>query len=215
MQSCGLRSASVRVLRQLRVADTATTTAVVVPKTTTKNFIYNNNSTFVRFLSAEAEPASSSSTSSGEWVPPPHPTEFRSPKVEELYFKLISIPNRELYLVSKLVMSRVGVDFDKERAKKAAFKANGGKRKVNDTENAEDAAPVEVKTAFDLKLVGFDAKSKIKVIKEVRAIADLGLKEAKELVEGAPKIIRKGLKQEQAEELKAKLVEAGAEIEIV
>ncbi|KAL7526500.1 hypothetical protein ACHAXR_001515 [Thalassiosira sp. AJA248-18] len=50
---------------------------------------------------------------------------------------------------------------------------------------AEEEAVVE-KTVFDLKLTGFDAKSKIKVIKEVRAITSLGLKEAKELVEGAP-----------------------------
>lgn len=212
MQSCALRPASVRVLRQLRIAQatTARTTTTTTTTTTTPG-------TFLRFYSASPEPASTTSSSTadgGEWVPPPHPTQFRSPKVEELYFKLISIPNRELYLVSKLVMSRVGVDYDKEREKIAAFKANGGKR-LDDAENAEDAAPVVVKTAFDLKLVGFDAKSKIKVIKEVRAIADLGLKEAKELVEGAPKIIRKGLKQEEAEELKAKLIEAGAEIEIV
>jgi ribosomal protein L7/L12 len=205
MQSSGLRPASLHVLRQLRVAE-----AAAMPKMH-KSLIHTGS--FVRFSSA-AEAASAASSTTEEWVPPPHPTKFRSPKVEELYFKLISIPNRELYLVSKRVMSRVGVDLDKERAKKAAFVAKGGKTNAN-AENAEDAAPVEVKTAFDLKLVGFDAKSKIKVIKEVRAIADLGLKEAKELVEGAPKIIRKGLKQEQAEELKAKLIEAGAEIEIV
>ena len=66
-----------------------------------------------------------------------------------------------------------------------------------------------------MKLTGFDAKAKIKVIKEVRAIAGLGLKEAKELVEGAPKIIKKDLKPEEAEELKKKLEEVGATIEIV
>lgn len=79
----------------------------------------------------------------------------------------------------------------------------------------EDAAPVEEQTAFDLKLEGFDAKSKIKVIKEVRAIAGLGLKDAKEMVESAPTTIKKGLKKEEAEELKAKLEEIGATIEIV
>ena len=79
---------------------------------------------------------------------------------------------------------------------------------------AVEEAPVEVKTHFDLKLLGFDAKSKIKVIKEVRAISGLGLKEAKDLVEGAPKVIKKGLKQEEAEELMAKLVEIGAVIEL-
>jgi large subunit ribosomal protein L7/L12 len=72
-----------------------------------------------------------------------------------------------------------------------------------------------VKTLFDLKLVGFDATSKIKVIKEVRAIAGLGLKEAKEMVEGFPKVILKDLKQEQADEFKVKLEELGAIIELV
>lgn len=74
---------------------------------------------------------------------------------------------------------------------------------------------VEEKTAFDLKLVEFDAKAKIKIIKEVRAMADLGLKEAKEWVESAPKVIMKEIKQEQADELKAKLEELGAKVEIV
>ena len=78
---------------------------------------------------------------------------------------------------------------------------------------AEEVA--EEKTIFDLKLVGFDAKAKIKVIKEVRSIAGLGLKEAKELVEGAPKVIQKDLKQDKAEELKEKLEAVGAQVEIV
>ena len=67
----------------------------------------------------------------------------------------------------------------------------------------------------DLKLTGFDDKAKIKVIKEVRAIAGLGLKEAKELVESAPKVIQKGLAPEAAEELKKKLEEAGAFVEVL
>ena len=67
----------------------------------------------------------------------------------------------------------------------------------------------------EVKLVGFDAKAKIKVIKEVRAIAGLGLKEAKELVDSAPKVIQKDLKPEKAEELKAQLEAVGAQIEIV
>lgn len=84
-----------------------------------------------------------------------------------------------------------------------------------DDDEAEEAPKEEAKTAFDIKLVEFDAKAKIKVIKEVRALAGLGLKEAKELVEGAPKVIHKGVKKEEAEEIKAKLEELGATIEIV
>lgn len=72
----------------------------------------------------------------------------------------------------------------------------------------------EEKTAFDLKLTGFDAKSKIKVIKEIRAMTGLGLKEAKELVEGAPKTVMKDIKMEEAEELKAKIEAVGGTVEI-
>jgi large subunit ribosomal protein L7/L12 len=85
----------------------------------------------------------------------------------------------------------------------------------DDDDDGPEAAAVEEKTIFDIKLTAFDAKSKIKVIKEVRAIAGLGLKEAKEMVEGAPKTILKDIKKEQAEEIKIKLEELGATIEIV
>ena len=71
-------------------------------------------------------------------------------------------------------------------------------------------APAEEKTSFALKLESFDAAQKIKVIKEVRAITDLGLKEAKELVEGVPAVLKKDLKKEDAEELIAKLSAVGA-----
>ena len=86
-----------------------------------------------------------------------------------------------------------------------------------------DDAPVEgggetaaaEKTAFDVKLTAFDAKTKIKVIKEVRSIASLGLKEAKEMVEGVPATIMKDIKQEDADAIKTKLEELGATVEIV
>ena len=80
--------------------------------------------------------------------------------------------------------------------------------------SAEEAAPKEEKTVFDVKLLGFDAKSKIKVIKEVRTITGLGLKEAKEMVEGAPKTVKADLKKEDAEELVEKLKKAGGEAEL-
>jgi large subunit ribosomal protein L7/L12 len=80
---------------------------------------------------------------------------------------------------------------------------------------AQVEEPVVEQTIFDLRLEGFDPKAKIKVIKEVRAIAGLGLKEAKDLVEGAPKVVLKGIKKELAEEHKKTLVDAGAIVEIV
>lgn len=71
-------------------------------------------------------------------------------------------------------------------------------------------AEAKEKTAFDVKLEKFDAAAKIKVIKEVRTFTDLGLKEAKEIVEKAPVVLKKGVTKEEAEQIVAKLKEAGA-----
>lgn len=79
---------------------------------------------------------------------------------------------------------------------------------------AAEAPKVEEKTEFDVKLASFDPAAKIKVIKEVRAITELGLKEAKELVEKAPIVIKSGMKKEEAEALKLKLEAAGGKIEL-
>ncbi len=78
---------------------------------------------------------------------------------------------------------------------------------------AADAAPAEEKTEFNVILTSFGEK-KINVIKEVRGITGLGLKEAKEAVEAAPKAIKEGVSKEEAEEVKKKLEEAGASAEI-
>ncbi|MCL2565663.1 MAG: 50S ribosomal protein L7/L12 [Defluviitaleaceae bacterium] len=74
---------------------------------------------------------------------------------------------------------------------------------------AAGAAAAEEKTEFDVELTNFGAE-KIKVIKAVREITGLGLKEAKDLVEGAPKILKDGVSKDEAEAAKAKLEEAGA-----
>ena len=77
------------------------------------------------------------------------------------------------------------------------------------------AAPAaEEKTEFDVILTGFDAAAKIKVIKAVREITGLGLAEAKGMVEGAPKALKEGVSKDEAEELKKKLEEAGAKVEL-
>lgn len=78
---------------------------------------------------------------------------------------------------------------------------------------AAPAAEVEEKTEFDVILVTAGDK-KIPVLKVVREITGLGLKEAKDLVEGAPKPVKEGVKKEEAESIKAKLEEAGATVEI-
>ena len=78
---------------------------------------------------------------------------------------------------------------------------------------AAAAAPVEEKTEFDVVLKSAGA-NKIAVIKVVRAVTGLGLKEAKELVDGAPKNLKEGISKDDAEKLAAELKEAGAEVEI-
>jgi large subunit ribosomal protein L7/L12 len=77
----------------------------------------------------------------------------------------------------------------------------------------EAAAPVEEKTEFDVILTG-DGGKKIQVIKEVRAITNLGLTEAKSLVEAAPKAIKEGVNKAEAEDIKAKIEAAGGTVEI-
>jgi len=75
------------------------------------------------------------------------------------------------------------------------------------------AAPVEEQTEFTVMLTAAGEK-KIEVIKEVRAITGLGLKEAKDLVEGAPKPVKEGVAKDEAEKLKAQLEKAGAKVEL-
>ena len=75
------------------------------------------------------------------------------------------------------------------------------------------AAPVEEKTEFSVILLAAGEK-KIEVIKEVRAITGLGLKEAKDLVEGAPKMLKEGVSKADADEMKKKLEDAGAKVEL-
>ena len=80
---------------------------------------------------------------------------------------------------------------------------------------AAAAAPAaEEKTEFDVVLAGFDAAAKIKVIKVVREITGLGLAEAKAAVEATPKTLKEAVSKDEAEELKKKLEEAGAKVEI-
>ena len=94
-------------------------------------------------------------------------------------------------------------EFGVSAAAMAAPAAGGGA--------AEAAAE---KTEFDVILAGFDAAAKIKVIKAVREITGLGLAEAKAVVEGAPKALKEGVSKDEAEELKKKLEEAGAKVEL-
>ncbi|GGA80587.1 50S ribosomal protein L7/L12 [Brucella endophytica] len=102
--------------------------------------------------------------------------------------------------LSKLLEEKWGVS----AAAPVAVAAAGG---------AAPAAAVEEKTEFDVVLVDGGAQ-KINVIKEVRAITGLGLKEAKDLVEGAPKAVKEAVSKDEAEKVKAQLEGAGAKVEL-
>ena len=104
--------------------------------------------------------------------------------------------------LSKMLEERWGVS---AAAPVAVAAAGGG--------GAAAAAPVEEKTEFDVVLTAAGDK-KINVIKEVRAITGLGLKEAKDLVEGAPKTVKEGVGKAEAEDIKKKLEEAGAKVDL-
>ncbi|GAB1582246.1 MULTISPECIES: 50S ribosomal protein L7/L12 [Phyllobacteriaceae] len=103
--------------------------------------------------------------------------------------------------LSKLLEEKWGVS----AAAPVAVAAAGGA--------AAAAAPAEEKTEFDVILVDGGAQ-KINAIKEVRAITGLGLKEAKDLVEGAPKPVKEGVSKDEAEKIKAQLEAAGAKVEL-
>ncbi len=120
--------------------------------------------------------------------------------LEKIADELSNLTVLEAAELSKLLEEKWGVSAAAPVA--AAAPAAGG-----------DAAAVEEKDEFDVILAAAGEK-KINVIKEVRTITGLGLKEAKDLVEGAPKPVKEGVKKEEAEELKKKLEEAGATVEL-
>lgn len=179
-----------------------------------------------RSLASEAvSPAQGSSastaaeeSSAGQSSPKP----FEYPKAEDLFRRIVEEKSADdVRLVADEVNRIVGRPI---RQNEFYYNGFGGRRVGGGgggsaASAVDDAAPEEAEQqkpkTVDLKLAGFEAKSKIKVIKEVRAVTSLGLKEAKELVEGAPATVAKDLKPEEAEELKAKFEAVGAQMELV
>ena len=123
-------------------------------------------------------------------------------KMEEFVSYIENMTVLELSKLVKTLEERLGVSAAAPVAVAAAAPA------------AAAAAPAEEKTEFDVILAGFDAAAKIAVIKEIRGITGLGLKEAKDLVEGAPKTIKEAVAKDEAEKIKAALEAAGAKIEV-
>ena len=121
--------------------------------------------------------------------------------LEQLVEDLSALTVMEAAELSKLLEDKWGVSAAAPVAVAAAPGAAAG------------GEAAEEKTEFDVILAGAGDK-KINVIKEVRGIAGLGLKEAKDLVEGAPKPVKEGVSKEEAEEIKGKLEAAGASVEV-
>jgi large subunit ribosomal protein L7/L12 len=122
--------------------------------------------------------------------------------LEKLAEELSALTVLEAAELSKMLEEKWGVSAAAPVAVAAAPGAGG-----------DAGAPAEEKDSFDVVLAAAGDK-KINVIKEVRAITGLGLKEAKDLVEGAPKPVKEGVPKDEAEELKKKLEEAGATVEL-
>ena len=129
---------------------------------------------------------------------------MRMPQVMITFAVLLTVPLAVLEAaeLAKLLEEKWGVSAAAAVAVAAAPGAGGGV-----------AAPAEEKTEFTVVLSAAGDK-KIEVIKEVRAITGLGLKEAKDLVEGAPKNVKEGVNKEEADKIKAQLEKAGAKIEL-
>jgi large subunit ribosomal protein L7/L12 len=121
--------------------------------------------------------------------------------LEKIVDDLSGLTVMEAAELSKLLEDKWGVS---AAAPVAAVAAAGG---------APGAEAAEEKVEFDVVLAAIGEK-KINVIKEVRAATSLGLKEAKDLVESAPAVVKEGVKKEEAEEFKKKLEEAGATVEL-
>jgi len=184
------------------------------------------------FSAEQAEPSASAGGDGGGDAPPPQPAPQPAPAPSFKYDKSRALFERVTATLSEDDVRRLaelvnGEAFGRPLRRREFYysgfgRGGGGRRKGGAGADAaqadaaeEEQGKTEEKTAVDVKLAGFDSKSKIKIIKEVRAIVPgLGLKEAKELVEGAPVVLQKQVKVEEAEAVKARLEELGAEIEL-
>ena len=120
--------------------------------------------------------------------------------IKALAESLVSLTVKEVQELADVLKADYGI----EPAAAAVVVAAGG---------GDAAAAVEEKTSFDVVLVSGGA-SKLTVVKIVKELTGLGLKEAKDLVDGAPKAVKEGVSKAEAEEVAAKLKDAGAEVEV-
>ncbi|KAL2531777.1 Ribosomal protein L12/ATP-dependent Clp protease adaptor protein ClpS family protein [Abeliophyllum distichum] len=131
----------------------------------------------------------------------------RTEKLERIADELLSLNKIERFDYAILLRHKMGLN----RFGPAASGAGLQPTSAGGSSAAEPKAAKE-KTAFDVKLEKFDASVKLKVIKEIRAFTDLGLKEAKDLVEKTPVVVKKGLPKDEAEKILEKLKLVGATV---
>jgi large subunit ribosomal protein L7/L12 len=136
-------------------------------------------------------------------------------KVDAIFHKLLWLDMFEISILNDIINEKLGIVLTPKQRSALAKQIEALDGNVTTTMAVQAEAEPEAPKTVDVKLTGYDEKSKIKVIKEVRAIAGLGLKEAKELVESLPKVVMKGVKPEDAAAMNKKLVEAGAKVELV
>lgn len=133
--------------------------------------------------------------------------ETRTQKLERIADELLDLTKLERYDYSILFRHKMGLN----RYGPALSGPSSPGAAATGSAPAEAKAAVE-KTVFDVKLEKFDASAKIKIIKEVRTFTDLGLKEAKDLVEKVPIVVKKGVTKEEADSIVQKLKELGATV---
>ncbi len=121
--------------------------------------------------------------------------------IKALAEQLVNLTVKEVNELADILKSEYGIEPAAAAVAVAAAPAAGG------------AAAAEEKSSFDVILKNAGA-AKLNVVKLVKELTGLGLKEAKDLVDAAPKAVKEGASKEEAESLKAKLVEAGAEVEL-
>ncbi|KAK4440361.1 50S ribosomal protein L7/L12 [Sesamum alatum] len=139
------------------------------------------------------------------------PTEHRSPpsdRVWRLVDEISGLTLVEAAELSSIMMRKLGM---KEKLVVGVMKPGTAGVAMKTAAAAKEEKKPE-KTAFELKMESFDAASKLKVIKEIRSFTDLGLKEAKDLVEKTPAILKKGVSKEEAEKIIEKMKAVGANV---
>lgn len=138
-------------------------------------------------------------------------------KVDRLFHKILWLDIFETHMLIQVMNERMGVKLSKKQERiieKRLHALDADDSETGASEGTEEKKETKA-TVFDVKLNGFDKKSKLKVIKQVRSLLGLGLKEAKELVESAPVAIGKQMSEEKAQELEKQLAEVGGEMELV